>query len=99
MKFRRILISATALWLCSSLAQAATVVPEGNHFPEQPDIPFASSKRTAATKSSFDTKYEKVLDLLKNDPDLRGKIKKIAAQYGISPIHMVGAISASIPIM
>ena len=92
MKFRHILISAAALWLCCGLALADTVVPEGTHFPEQPDVPFASTKRTAATKSSFEAKYQKVLDLLKNDPDLREKIKKIAAQYGISPIHMVGAI-------
>jgi Protein of unknown function (DUF1402) len=92
MKFRHVLISSAVLWLCSSLAQAATVVPEGNHFPEQPDIPFASTKRTAATKSSFEAKYQKVLDLLKNDDDLRSKIKKISAQYGISPLHMVGAI-------
>lgn len=92
MKFRQILISAAALWLCSSLAQAATVVPEGNHFPEQPNIPDASTHRTAALKSSFEAKYQKVLDLLKNDDDLRSKIKKISAQYGISPLHMVGAI-------
>lgn len=92
MKFRQILISIMAAALSSGFALAATLVPEGNHFPEQPDIPFASSKRTAATKSSFEAKYQKVLDLLKSDDDLRSKIKKISAQYGISPLHMVGAI-------
>jgi Protein of unknown function (DUF1402) len=43
-------------------------------------------------RGSFEKKYAKALTLLKNDPELSGKIKKISAQYGIDPIHMAGAI-------
>jgi hypothetical protein len=73
-------------------ATAATLVPEGNRNEVQPPIPYGSAKRTAATKSSFEAKYEKVFRLLQNDPKLRGKIRKVSAKYGIDPLHMVGAI-------
>src|SRR5690349_10756216 len=73
-------------------AEAATLVPPGNRNAEQPDIPGASSRRTQATNTTFQAKYRKVYALLQNDPDLRGKIKKAAAAYGIDPMHIVGAI-------
>ena len=75
-----------------SPAIAATLVPEGNRHESQPDIPYGSTKRTSATKSSFEAKYEKVFRLLQSDPKLRGKIRKVSAKYGIDPLHMVGAI-------
>jgi Protein of unknown function (DUF1402) len=71
---------------------AATLVPAGNRNAEQPPIPGSSAKRTKATNTSFDAKYRKVYALLQNDTELRGKIKKVAAVYGIDPMHMVGAL-------
>ncbi|QRM56774.1 DUF1402 family protein [Sinorhizobium sp. BG8] len=71
---------------------AMDVVPEGNRNAEQPNVPGASVRRTKAGKTSFDAKYEKVRDLLASDRQLTGKIKSVARQYGIDPIHMVGAI-------
>ena len=85
-------LAVFALAMAISPALAATLVPEGNRHEAQPEIPYGSTKRTSATKSSFEEKYEKVFRLLQNDPKLRGKIRKVAAKYGIDPLHMVGAI-------
>jgi hypothetical protein len=73
-------------------AAAATLVPEGNRNAEQPAIPGASAKRTAAKKTTFEKKYRKVLALLQNDGKLRSKITQAAAQFGIDPVHVAGAI-------
>lgn len=73
-------------------ASAADPVPPGNRNAEQPAVPGASLRRTRAGRTSFDAKYDKVRDLLASDRALTGKIRKIAGQYGIAPIHMVGAI-------
>ena len=73
-------------------AQAQTVVPPGNRHVEQPGVPGASSKRTQAGKTSFDAKYRKVYALLREDADLRSKIRSAADAYGIDPLHIVGAI-------
>lgn len=73
-------------------AQAATPVPPGNRNAEQPDVPGASAKRTQALKTTYDAKYRKVYRLLKNDDKLRKKIVQVSAEYGIDPMHMVGAI-------
>ena len=73
-------------------ADAARLVPPGNRNAEQPPIPGASVRRTRAGKTSFDLKYEKVRDLLKQDRSLVAKIKRVASTYDIDPIHMVGAI-------
>jgi hypothetical protein len=73
-------------------AHAATLVPPGNRSAEQPDVPGASVRRTKAGKTTFEGKYQKVYNLLANDGKLRTKIKQTAAQYGIDPMHMVGAI-------
>jgi hypothetical protein len=71
---------------------SATLVPPGNRSVDQPDVPGGSSKRTSAGKTTFEAKYRKVYALLANDAALRKKIKKAAAAYGISPLHIVGAI-------
>lgn len=92
MLFRCPALIVVALALTLAPAFATTLVPEGNRHESQPDIPYGSTKRTAATKSSFEAKYEKVFRLLQNDPQLRGKIRKVSAKYGIDPLHMVGAI-------
>lgn len=71
---------------------AQTIVPPGNRNVEQPNVPGASARRTKATKSTFDRKFDKVYNLLANDKNVIGKIKSTASKYGIDPIHMVGAI-------
>jgi hypothetical protein len=67
-------------------------VPPGNRSVEQPAIPGASSRRTAALKSTFEAKYLKVLSLLQGDSDLRAKIRKAAGQFDIDPVHIAAAI-------
>lgn len=71
---------------------AVTKVPEGNRSASQPKIPSTSASRTRSTNGSFQAKYEKIRDLIKSDNKLQGKIKKAAKQYGIEPIHIVGAL-------
>ena len=73
-------------------ARAATLVPEGNRHAEQPQVPGASKRRTKAGKTTFDRKYEKVVKLLARDKQLIAKIKSVAGQYDIAPIHIVGAL-------
>ena len=73
-------------------ARAVTLVPEGNRNAEQPAVPGASKRRTKAGKTTFDRKYAKVVRLLARDRKLIAKIKSVAGQYGIAPIHMVGAL-------
>ncbi len=73
-------------------AKSVRVVPEGNRYKSQPKIPYASARRTSASKSSYDAKFNKVLATLKRDRRLLSSIKRVAGQYGIDPIHLVGAI-------
>ncbi|TKT82795.1 DUF1402 family protein [Aquamicrobium sp. LC103] len=86
------------LFLCLALsapalpAASATLVPPGNRSAEQPNVPSASANRTRAMKSTYDAKYQKVYALFKNDAALREKIRFFAGQYGIDPLHIVGAI-------
>lgn len=89
----RIIIVALGLaGLYPAAGVAADKVPPGNRNAEQPAIPGASVRRTKAGRTTFDLKYEKVRDLLRNDSSLMAKIKKTSSAYGIAPIHMVGAI-------
>ncbi len=71
---------------------AATPVPDGNRNAEQPDVPGGSASRTKALGTSYEAKYRKVIALLRNDKPLRAKIVQVASQYGISPLHIAGAI-------
>ncbi|MEO0329317.1 MAG: DUF1402 family protein [Pseudomonadota bacterium] len=73
-------------------AYAITKVPPGNRSSTQPTIPYGSVSRTRATDGNFQAKYEKIRDLIAGDKKLKGKIKKAAKQYGIAPIHIVGAL-------
>ena len=75
-----------------SEASAQTIVPAGNRSVEQPGVPGGSTKRTKAGKTSFEAKYRKVYALLKDDAELREKIREAAAAYGIDPLHIAGAI-------
>lgn len=73
-------------------AGAAQPVPPGNRNATQPHVPGGSVQRTQARDTTFDAKYRKIYRLLKTDPTLLGKIRHVAAQYGVAPIHIVGAI-------
>lgn len=81
-----------SLLLAALPASAATLVPPGNRSATQPPVPAASANRTRASQSTYEAKYRKVYDLLKNDAQLRSKIKSAAALYSIDPLHIVGAI-------
>lgn len=83
---------AAAPVMVASQAWAVTKVPPGNRSATQPKIPSASKSRTSSTKGSFQAKYEKIRDLIATDKKLQAKIKKAARQYGIKPIHIVGAL-------
>ncbi|MEM1364792.1 MAG: DUF1402 family protein [Pseudomonadota bacterium] len=86
------LCAACAWLLALPISSAATKVPAGNQSAEQPAVPGASQRRTRAKKTSFDKKYEKVLALLQSDKRLQSRIKKSAKAYGISPVHIAGAL-------
>ncbi|MCJ8519778.1 hypothetical protein ABID21_002939 [Pseudorhizobium tarimense] len=73
-------------------AAGLRAVPEGNRHVEQPKIPGASVRRTRAGRTTFDDKYDKIRDLLATDQELIRKIKAIASDYRIDPIHMIGAM-------
>jgi hypothetical protein len=91
--FRRgILAFALLATLAATPALALVSVPPGNRSDEQPPVPGASAKRTAALRTTYEAKYRKVYKLLANDGKLRNKIRQAAAQYGIDPMHIVGAI-------
>jgi hypothetical protein len=85
-------LTSAALFVLPASAYAVTVVPEGNRNAEQPAVPGASQRRTRAKKSSFDKKYEKVLNLLQSDKKLRDRIEKSAKAYKIDPVHIAGAL-------
>lgn len=74
------------------VAAGAAKVPEGNRYKRQPKIPYSSARRTAAEKSNYDAKFQKIVSLMKRDRRLIGRIKSVAGKYGIDPIHMIGAI-------
>lgn len=86
-------ISIVALGLLLALpAHAVTQVPPGNRNVEQPGVPGGSARRTAALRTTYEAKYQKVLRLLQTDQALRTKISETARAYGIDPIHIAGAI-------
>jgi len=76
----------------SANAASAREVPEGNRYRSQPRIPSASARRTAASNSTYDAKFKKVVSVLKRDRRLLGSIKRVSKRYNIDPIHMIGAI-------
>jgi hypothetical protein len=92
LRFVSLALFTMMIGLSPAIAEAVTKVPEGNRNVEQPAVPGASKRRTKAGKTTFENKYAKVRDLLANDTALIGKIKSVSRQYGIAPIHMLGAI-------
>lgn len=73
-------------------AHATQLVPAGNRNIEQPPIPGFSERRTKAARTTYEAKYAKVYQLLRNDHKLRAKIRETANTYRIAPIHIIGAI-------
>jgi hypothetical protein len=86
------LLAAAALLLFAVPAFATTLVPPGNRNAEQPPVPGGSLHRTEALKTTYEAKYQKIYHLLRTDGDLRAKIRAVAGQYGIDPLHIVGAL-------
>lgn len=86
------LVALTMSFAVAPEAYSADMVPKGNRNVRQPDIPGASKRRTQATKSTFDAKYEKIRDLIADDDRLRRKIRSVSKSYKIDPIHIVGAL-------
>jgi hypothetical protein len=86
------LVIAAVLLLFAAPAFAVVLVPPGNRNAEQPAVPGGSLHRTEALKTTYEAKYQKIYHLLRTDGDLRAKIRKVAAQYGIDPLHIVGAL-------
>lgn len=91
---KRVLLAVLFAAVCTMPVSAGgiTTVPAGNRNSTQPTIPHDSKARTSETKTTFEAKYKKVIDLLKSDKNLIGKIKTTAAAYDIDPVHMIGAI-------
>ena len=87
-----IAIAFTMSFAAVAPTYSAEPVPKGNRNARQPDIPGASKRRTEATKSTFDAKYEKIRDLIADDAKLRRKIRSVSKAYKIDPIHIVGAL-------
>jgi len=87
-----VVLSFAAALTGAGIANAATLVPPGNRSAEQPPVPGGSASRTQALKTTYEAKYQKVYRLLAKDRKLRAKIKEAAAEYGINPMHIVGAI-------
>jgi len=80
------------LFLLCEIAIAVEIVPNGNRNSVQPAIPKSSLQRTNKVKGNFEEKYQKIYTLLQNDIKLQHKIKSVAKDYKIDPVHIVGAI-------
>jgi hypothetical protein len=87
-----VLFAAAALLVFAAPAFATILVPPGNRNAEQPPVPGGSLHRTEALKTTYEAKYRKIYHLLRTDGDLRAKIRSVATQYGIDPLHIVGAL-------
>lgn len=85
-------VPGTPTGISQAQAQSVRVVPEGNRFRSQPKIPYASARRTSASKSSYDAKFDKVVGVLQRDGRLMSSIKRVASKYNIDPIHIIGSI-------
>ncbi|MDX5593940.1 DUF1402 family protein [Pseudovibrio sp. SPO723] len=75
-----------------SLPSPVIPMPIGNMNMEQPPVPAASTTRTRAYDRTYDSKFDRVLNLLESDKKLMRQINKAAELYEIDPIHIVGAI-------
>jgi len=73
-------------------ARGALLVPPGNHYKTQPDIPFASARRTKSAGATYEKKLQRTLSMLARGSSLSRKIRQVAKLYDIDPVHIVGAI-------
>ena len=86
-------LEALAITYSEYRSRIGTVeMPVGNGNGAKPATNRHSVNRTRETGGSFEAKYQKVYNLLKNDRRLMRKIKSVARRYDIDPMHMVGAI-------
>ncbi len=92
MKLFAPLLLSVAITLAAGQAHAVIKVPPGNRNVEQPPVPGGSASRTLALATTYEAKFQRVLRLFQQDEALRSKILAVSAQYGLEPIHMVGAI-------
>jgi len=90
--WRLVIATLLTYLLLAEMAAAIETVPAGNRNAIQPPIPGASIKRTGATNSSFEDKYQKIYSLLQKDRKLRQKIIAAAKDYQLDPVHIAGAI-------
>lgn len=87
-----VVATAMGAMLATAPADAAVRVPDGNRNVEQPAVPGASKRRTAALKQTFEAKYVRIRDLIAGDDGLRRKIVRSAKAYDIDPVHIAGAL-------
>lgn len=88
-------LAMTAAPLPPSQARAAEtvrMVPPGNRSASQPPVSHWAVQRTQQTRGTFEGKYRKIYVALQRNKRLLKKIRKVAAHYGIDPVHMIGAI-------
>jgi len=78
--------------LLGNMVHALEIVPAGNRNGVQPPVPGSSVKRTRETQSNFEEKYRKIYTLLHKDAKLRQRIKLVAKDYRLDPVHIAGAI-------
>ena len=83
---------AVLVGLSPVAAKAQDLVPPGNRNASQPAVPGGSHSRTRQLRTTFDTKYQRIYDLLKRDKDLRTKIVAVSRRYSIDPVHIAGAL-------
>jgi len=88
-----ILLIVAIVGLAPTLVSAQVIeVPPGNRSDKRPRIAGLSILWTAANSGSYEAKYRQIYTMLERDNRLTANIKKVAAIYGIDPIHIVGAI-------
>jgi hypothetical protein len=77
-----------------SIASAdVIVVPPGNRNDKQPNTAALTKVwNMFVSQSSHEAKFRQIYGLLERDKRLIANIKKVAAIYGIDPIHIIGAI-------
>jgi Protein of unknown function (DUF1402) len=88
-----VVVSFAGLALPPLASAEVIVVPPGNRNTKQPRTAGLSKIWTGfISQGSYEAKYRRIYSLLERDQRLIANIKKVAAIYGIDPIHIVGAI-------
>jgi len=88
-----ILTGVVGIALPPVVSAEVIVVPPGNRNQDRPNTAGLSKVWTMfVSQTPYEAKYRKIYGLLQRDQRLIANIKKVAAIYGIDPIHIVGAI-------